>query len=187
MTGRLLAVGVGVASVLALAFGAIVPGCYTVPEPVCGFACGPNGACPDDYTCMGDSRCHLNGAPMMSCGMVDAAVDAPVVLFDGMPDSFVIPDALPDAMVDAEMIDGAVDAMTDAGVDAVPDAMVDAMADAMTDAMLDAPPDAMVDAAPMIDAMVDAPMLDAPPDAMPDATIVVDSAPDAPDASPPSD
>jgi hypothetical protein len=155
MTGRLLAVGVGVASVLALAFGAIVPACYTAPEPICGFVCGPGGACPDDYTCMGDSRCHLNGAPMMSCGPVDAGVDAHIV--DAMPDGFVPADT----MVDAEMIDAMVDAAPaiDAMVDAAP--MIDAMADAQ---MLDAPPDAMPDAAIVVDSAPDAPDASIPSD-----------------------
>lgn len=54
-------------------------GCYSVPEPACGFACGPNNSCPADYTCAADRHCHLNGAPAsLNCGPPpDAAIDAP--------------------------------------------------------------------------------------------------------------
>lgn len=67
---------------LALAAGGLLwlalPGCYDLPEPQCGFRCGPDGACPDDYTCNpSDGRCHLNSAPAsLVCGTVDAAVPA---------------------------------------------------------------------------------------------------------------
>jgi hypothetical protein len=58
--------------------------CYTPPEPACGFVCGPNGACPPDYTCAAsDHRCHLDSAPAtLTCDPPppDAAVaDAPPV------------------------------------------------------------------------------------------------------------
>jgi hypothetical protein len=57
-------------------------GCYSPPEPECGFVCGPGGACPADYTCASDYHCHHNGAPAsLTCGTppADAAivVDAP--------------------------------------------------------------------------------------------------------------
>lgn len=118
MTRALLAV--------ALALGA---GCYNEPRPVCGFFCGPNASCPDDYACNAEGRCVLDGTPASTvCPGVDAAIDA-------------APDAPFDAPVDA-MIDAAVDAMIDAPVDAMVDADVDAMVDAPVDAM----PDAMVDA-----------------------------------------
>ncbi len=56
----------------------LVPGCYNVPEPVCGFFCGSNGACPADYTCMADNRCHLDGASATLCFTIDAGrIDAP--------------------------------------------------------------------------------------------------------------
>ena len=42
-------------------------GCYSPPEPACGFFCGPSGACPADYTCFSDQRCHLNSAPVTPC------------------------------------------------------------------------------------------------------------------------
>jgi hypothetical protein len=68
---------------VALAASLLV-GCYDVPKPACGFACGPNGECPADYTCnAADGQCHLNGSsPSLVCGMIDAgagddAIDAP--------------------------------------------------------------------------------------------------------------
>jgi hypothetical protein len=70
--------GVALASLLLMA-------CYDVPQPECGFRCGPDGACPDDYTCnTGDGRCHLDSAPpSLVCGAgvdaaipVDAAIDS---------------------------------------------------------------------------------------------------------------
>jgi hypothetical protein len=52
---------------LALAAGAA--GCYSAPEPDCGFACGPNNACPADYACAADRHCHRNGTPdSLVCG-----------------------------------------------------------------------------------------------------------------------
>jgi hypothetical protein len=52
-------------------------GCYSPPEPDCGFVCGPGGACPADYACASDYHCHRNGAPAsVSCGPppADAAI-----------------------------------------------------------------------------------------------------------------
>lgn len=53
-------------AVVALLVGA---GCYDVPTPDCGFACGPAAACPTDYTCSAlDNRCHhVNAAPDLWC------------------------------------------------------------------------------------------------------------------------
>jgi hypothetical protein len=58
----------------------LAAGCYDVPEPECGFRCGPGNACPEHYTCNeADGRCHRDGAPAsLVCGTVDAAIDAPV-------------------------------------------------------------------------------------------------------------
>ncbi|MDQ3370058.1 MAG: Ig-like domain-containing protein [Myxococcota bacterium] len=54
-------------------------GCYDLPKPDCGFRCGPSAACPDDYTCASDGRCHRNGAPpSLVCAPADAAVDTPI-------------------------------------------------------------------------------------------------------------
>ena len=58
-------------------FSLALLGCYDIPKPQCGFRCGPDKACPEDYTCNDeDGRCHLNGAPpSLVCGTVDAGVD----------------------------------------------------------------------------------------------------------------
>lgn len=82
----------GLALCLALVAGlSVTPGCYDVPQPVCGFFCGSGGACPDDYTCnSSDNRCHLNGsAPQQCLPLIDAG---PI----DMPDSIGV-----DVMVDA--------------------------------------------------------------------------------------
>lgn len=80
-----------------LAALATLAGCYDVPKPVCGFRCGPEGACPEDYTCdQSDGRCHLNSAPgTLVCGTVDASIP----LSDGPPEPLdAPPDAPPDAL-----------------------------------------------------------------------------------------
>lgn len=64
--------------------GLALPACYDVPRPQCGFRCGPDQACPEDYTCNpSDGRCHLDGSPAsLVCGAppgdagVDGAADA---------------------------------------------------------------------------------------------------------------
>jgi hypothetical protein len=70
-----VSLGVGLALVVALSRA--VAGCYELPEPDCGFACGPNGACPDGYRCGGEQRCHRIGAPatLMCVPPADAGVD----------------------------------------------------------------------------------------------------------------
>jgi hypothetical protein len=63
----------------ALLVTAVLAGCYSPPEPDCGFVCGAGNACPADYTCAADHHCQRNGAPAsVSCGPppADAAVDA---------------------------------------------------------------------------------------------------------------
>lgn len=66
---------------LGLALGALLslalPACYDVPKPPCGFRCGPDRTCPEDYTCnTSDGRCHLIGAPAsLVCGPLDASID----------------------------------------------------------------------------------------------------------------
>ncbi|CAN5848522.1 hypothetical protein BH11MYX3_BH11MYX3_21890 [soil metagenome] len=82
MIRRIGFVGLTLGLWLAMAAGlSLAPGCYNVPEPVCGFFCGSSGACPADYTCMADNRCHLNGAAATMCFSIDAgpsdAPDAP--------------------------------------------------------------------------------------------------------------
>ena len=84
-------------------------GCYSPPEPDCGFACGPAGACPADYTCADDHQCHRNGAPAsLTCASLpDAAVSsAPKVLSTDPPDGSqgVAVDVIPTAMVDQDLL-----------------------------------------------------------------------------------
>ncbi|HEY0193824.1 MAG TPA: hypothetical protein VGC42_22060 [Kofleriaceae bacterium] len=77
MSGRLAPVA---AIALAVGLAGLLGGsCYHVPEPGCGFVCGPDGACPGDYTCADDHRCHRNGTPAsLVCATLDAAPDAAV-------------------------------------------------------------------------------------------------------------
>lgn len=142
MTRRLLPLGVALALLAALV-GAIISACYDIPRPACGFVCGPDGACPDDYTCASDHYCHRNGeSDGVVCRTPDAALPA-----DAAPDAQA--DVGSDAAADASEADAAADAAPDAteadaaldGPD-VPDAMSDAMPDAMNDAMNDAMDDA---------------------------------------------
>jgi hypothetical protein len=80
-----LALALGASGVMGALLGLALPSCYDIPKPECGFRCGPSGACPEDYTCAPDGRCHLNGSPAsLVCGtptdgpLVDAPVDAAV-------------------------------------------------------------------------------------------------------------
>lgn len=109
MWGRLVSFGVALAFLVVIG-GAIGAACYSLPTPDCGFACGPNGLCPDDYTCGADRRCRRDGAPAdLHCPPLDAAVPA-----DAAPDTRDASDAMPDATTDA---------MPDATSDAMPDAI----------------------------------------------------------------
>ena len=91
-------------------------GCYSAPKPDCGFVCGDQGECPDDYHCASvDNRCHRNGTPdSLVCGdggIVDAPPPPPPPKMDAAPPA----DAKPaDAMPDAPPPDAAVDAAVDA-------------------------------------------------------------------------
>ncbi len=62
---------------LALTLGFLV-GCYNIPTPECGFACGPAGACPSSYACNASTnRCELDGTqPTCDPALVDAGTDA---------------------------------------------------------------------------------------------------------------
>ena len=133
MTRRYAYLGVVLGVLFALGGGiTALPACYEVPRPTCGFRCGPDGECPDDYACSSDDgRCHLNGSAPMVCATPDAGIDV-----DGPPDS-------------------AFDAGLDGSPDATPDARPDAAPDARPDATPDATPDASPDAA--LDAAIDAP------------------------------
>jgi hypothetical protein len=70
MAARILYVAVAVA---------VLVGCYDVPRPACGFACGADGACPADYACnAADNRCHLTGSTATCApAIVDAGPRGP--------------------------------------------------------------------------------------------------------------
>lgn len=107
-----------------LACALLAAGCFNVDEQPCSFACGPNGACPDDYMCLSDRYCHLHGQPG-ACGYSDAAMapdanvdqsmtmdltttDAPMSVDGGadlaMPD-LAMPDlAMPDLTPPADLL-----------------------------------------------------------------------------------
>jgi hypothetical protein len=58
-----------------LACVVLAGGCYSLPQPACGFICGDGGACPDGYTCNAlDNRCHLGGAAGACAGLPDGSV-----------------------------------------------------------------------------------------------------------------
>lgn len=81
----------GRSPLLALALGALLssalPACYDVPRPQCGFRCGPDGACPDGYTCSAaDGRCHLDGSPASLVCESDAGI-GPDGSDDASPDA----------------------------------------------------------------------------------------------------
>lgn len=62
------------ASVLCLV---AVAACYDLPTPDCGFACGPQAACPTGYACdPGDARCHRLGTSVTCSPGVPEPVDA---------------------------------------------------------------------------------------------------------------
>lgn len=128
MSRRYLSLALAPALVLTVV-SALWLACYDAPRPDCGFRCGPDAACPADYTCSArDGRCHRDGAPEnLVCAPPDAAPGDAAPDADPMP----LPDAVPDATPDAVP-------------DATPDAVPDAMPDAAPDAMPDAAPDATV-------------------------------------------
>jgi hypothetical protein len=43
---------------LAASLGAATATCFSPQQPGCAFACGPGGACPDQYACAADGLCH---------------------------------------------------------------------------------------------------------------------------------
>jgi hypothetical protein len=67
------------------ALAALGHGCYDVPSPDCGFACGAGGACPDGYHCASNERrCHRNGSPdTLTC---PSAIDAGTIAGDAPGD-----------------------------------------------------------------------------------------------------
>ena len=65
---------------IGLVFGWVLGGCYDVPKPACGFVCGANLACPEDYRCL-SGRCVLESVVgTAQCDSPDAGVpgDAPL-------------------------------------------------------------------------------------------------------------
>jgi hypothetical protein len=102
VSGRLRSLGVALGAALALGgalAGAIIPACYEIPRPACGFLCGPGGACPDEYRCAADMYCHRNDtAPDLVCTRPDAALPVDATGDDVPADA---PDAAPDAPIDA--------------------------------------------------------------------------------------
>jgi hypothetical protein len=59
----------------ALSLTLAAAGCFNPDEPPCAYACGPNGECPDDYTCGNDNYCHLHGTGI--CSFSDASLVPP--------------------------------------------------------------------------------------------------------------
>jgi hypothetical protein len=75
----------------AVVIGLGLTGCYDVPKPACGFQCGANLECPDDYTCT-RGRCILDGSPLdISCPGIDAGfpTDAPETIDANEPPRLV--------------------------------------------------------------------------------------------------
>ncbi len=63
----------------------LAAGCFNVEEPPCSYACGPNGECPDDYSCGTDNYCHLHGTGV--CFFSDAALPGDLSVPENMADS----------------------------------------------------------------------------------------------------
>jgi hypothetical protein len=69
--------------------------CYDTPRPECAFSCGPEGDCPEGYTCRPDSWCKRAGVDdRFSCPNSPADAAPPP---DAGPDAGLPPDAGPDA------------------------------------------------------------------------------------------
>lgn len=80
MSRRYVHPGIALGIVAALGAG-VVAACYDLPEPDCGFRCGPDRECPEEYTCSDDdNRCHRQGSdPALVCAeIVDAGADGAV-------------------------------------------------------------------------------------------------------------
>ncbi len=84
---------------LALALG-FLAGCYNLPQPECGFACGPAGACPSDYSCNpAVNRCQLGGTTP-SCTPA-LAMDAGVDSVRDSQDDFIPPMVIAGSLIPA--------------------------------------------------------------------------------------
>ena len=77
-------------SCVALVVG-FLAGCYDIPQPECGFACGPAGECPSDYSCNSAvNRCELDGSPRSCATTPDAGMDT----IRDAPDDFTPPQVI---------------------------------------------------------------------------------------------
>jgi hypothetical protein len=63
--------------------------CFNKPQPACAFLCGPANACPDNYTCAADNRCHLVTASGLAQCQDSLPIDA------APPGDAPLPDAAP--------------------------------------------------------------------------------------------
>jgi len=91
----------------ALLITALVAGCYNPPEPDCTFVCGPGGACPNDYTCAADHRCHRNGALDSMCPVSDGGVAAApqVISIYPLNEAQAVPlDVMPSFTADQQLV-----------------------------------------------------------------------------------
>ncbi|HLL24795.1 MAG TPA: Ig-like domain-containing protein [Kofleriaceae bacterium] len=56
-----------------VAVALVLAGCYDVPKPDCGFRCGPDRECPEEYVCGSDNRCRREGTDVtLTCATPDA-------------------------------------------------------------------------------------------------------------------
>lgn len=95
----------------------VVGGCYDVPTPECGFACGPAGACPSSYACnQFTNRCELEGENR-SCN--------PVPFRDAGPDPDSQDDFTPPRVIGRFPAPGTTDVALSVGVGAQFDEPVD--------------------------------------------------------------
>ncbi len=111
-----------IVGILAALFGAV--GCYEAPKPACQFLCGSGDACPTDYGCGDDGRCHRvesNGS-LAVCTDQLPGIDAAATIDSSMIDSSGLDADLDAADIDAMPIDATpIDATP---IDAMP---IDAM------------------------------------------------------------
>jgi len=60
---------------LAFCLALLAAACYD--RPTCSFRCGPDNACPYEYTCASDGWCKLKGATDECAGDVEPDAAAP--------------------------------------------------------------------------------------------------------------
>jgi hypothetical protein len=83
---------------LSLAFA----GCFNPDEPDCAFVCGPQGKCPENYTCQPDNYCHKVGTTGPCVGFTDASVPDIGMPDLSMPDMSLMDDAGPPDLFGAD-------------------------------------------------------------------------------------